>query len=61
MKKIIIEVAESYDDLMSLTLIGGAGTGSINVSTGAYDLKKGTNFIVPETGPWIQRKGGEEK
>lgn len=49
MKKIIIEVAESYDDVMSLTLIGGAGTGSINVSTGAYDLKKGTNFIVPET------------
>lgn len=54
MKKIIIEVSEGYGDVMSLTLIGG--TGSINVSTGAYDLRKGTNFIVPETGPWIQMK-----
>lgn len=59
MKKIIIEVPEKYGDVMSMTFVGRPGTSSISATTGVYDLRKGTNFIVPETGPWIQRKIGE--
>lgn len=62
MKKIIIEIPEKYSNVMSLTLVGGVGTPSIDVTTSAYDLAKGTHFIVPETGPWIQTtEESEEK
>ena len=59
MKKIVIEFPEKYSDIMSVTLVGGAGSPTINGTTGIYDLNKGTHFIATETGPWIQWKDGD--
>ena len=61
MKKITVEIADGYDDVVSFTFVGrGCGGFTMNVATSAYNLSKGTKFTVDERGRIIQSKEGEE-
>ena len=61
MKKITVEIADGYDNVVSFTFVGlGCGGFMTNVATSAYDLSKGTKFIVDECGRIIQSKEGDE-
>lgn len=56
MKQIIIELPENYANVLSITAVGGACTSEIKVTTGAFDLSKGT-FIKYDGAKWLQEKG----
>ena len=61
MRKITVEIADGYDRVVSFTFVGSGCNGfTTNVATSAYDLSKGTKFIVDEDGRIIQLKRGEE-
>lgn len=50
MKKITIELEDNslYDNVLTIVLTGGAGTGMICTTHGCYDLSKGTRFVLSE-------------
>lgn len=52
---ITIEVTEKHDDVMSITLIGNNGK-SVDVTTAAFNLEKGTHIVVDEVGKCKQVK-----
>ena len=61
MKKITVEIADGYDDIVSFTFVGRGCGFTVNVATSTYDLSKGTKFIVDEDGRIIQSKEGVRK
>lgn len=40
MKQITLNIPDDYADVLSVTVVGGAGTKTINVTTMVYDITK---------------------
>lgn len=64
MKKVVIELDDFHDDILTITAIGRNHTyqGLTNatiVATAGFDLKNGTNIRIDKDGKWYQRKDGE--
>ena len=45
MKQIILNIADKYSDVLTVTAVGGCGTSSINVICRSYDI---TNVVDKE-------------
>lgn len=52
-KKIIIELPDKCEDVLSITAIGSCGINVINASVGCFDLSKGKR-ITYDGSKWLQ-------
>lgn len=49
MKRITLEISDTYDEVLTISVIGRDGT-TVNVSTAAFAIKNGDCITVSENG-----------
>lgn len=64
MKKVVIELDDYHDDILTITAIGRNHnyqglTNATIVATAGFDLNNGTNIRLDKEGHFYQRKDGE--
>lgn len=64
MKKVVIELDDYHDNILSITAIGlqkayRGELGTTVVATASLDLRDGTNIRIDKNGKFHQRKDGE--
>ena len=61
MKTVTIEVPEAFWGMMSITLVGGMNTGSINLATCGFNLKAGSNIHFKDGKFYQTKEGGSDE
>lgn len=64
MKKVVIELDDCHDNILSITAIGinkvyDGKAGMTVVATSSFALEEGTNIRLDKSGRFYQRKDGE--